>query len=196
MKHNFLFSILTIFVFLTISAQEQTKNQSFLLDAPDNWRKETLTLPLSFAPELDYKGLEFVRFSSGWGDKNSEEFWTYKFAWYLDINPNITAETLNKELKIYFDGLLNLIGKGRGLAKETIVPTKANIVRNSSKKLFLGEVIIFDVFFTEALKTLNVKVSTKYCKITKKHIVYFEFSPQPFKHKLWKTMNKITIPCK
>ncbi|RKM85628.1 hypothetical protein D7030_02860 [Flavobacteriaceae bacterium AU392] len=185
-----------LLLFFTVSAQEQTRKQSFLMDAPDNWRKETLTLPLSFAPELDYKGLEFVRFSSGWGDKNSEEFWTYKFAWHLDVDPNITAESLNKELKIYFDGLLNLVGTGKGLTKEAIVPTKTNIIRSNSEKLFIGEVTIFDVFFTEALKILNVKVSTTYCEITKKHIAYFEFSPQPYQHKLWDIMNQIIIPCK
>ncbi len=195
MKHNILGSLLTILFTSVTIAQEETNELSFLLNGPDSWRKELLTLPLQFAPELDYKGLEFVRFSKGWSDKNSEEFWTYKFAWYLDAPANLTTKKLNKELKIYFDNLFNLVGSGKGIAKENITPTKSTLVYNEDKKMFIGNVTIFDVFFLEALQTLNVKVIPTYCETSKKHTVYFEFSPQSFDHELWNTMNQINILC-
>ncbi len=194
MNKTTLTALLFLF-FSVVIAQEKTDEQEFLLDGPESWRKELLTLPLRFAPELDYKGLEFVRFSKGWSDKTSDEFWTYKFAWYLDEPANLTTERLNKELQIYFDNLLNLVGKGKGIAKEKITATKATLSYSKRRKTYKGQVTIFDVFFSETLQTLNIKVSPSYCDTSKKHIVYFEFSPQPFKHKLWKVMKDITIAC-
>ncbi|MCC1485075.1 hypothetical protein [Winogradskyella immobilis] len=188
--------ILTIIVCFSFCTTVNAQKEASLLNSPNDWRAETLNLPLSFAPELDYEGIEYVRFAKGWGNAASEEFWTYKFAWYLDVDPKLTTERLNKELKLYFDGLLNAVGKGKGLSKETIIPAKATIAYNKESASYLGNVTIFDVFFKEALQTLNVKITSSYCDITKKHIVYFEFSPQPYQHKLWETMNNITILCK
>ena len=189
----YIFTIITCLSFYTtVNAQKEAS----LLNSPNDWRAETLNLPLSFAPELDYVGIEYVRFAKGWGNAASEEFWTYIFAWYLDVDPKLTTERLNKELKLYFDGLLNAVGKGKGLSKETIIPTKATIAYNDKNTSYLGHVTIFDVFFKEALQTLNVKITSSYCDITKKYIVYFEFSPQPYQHKLWETMSNITVLCK
>ncbi|NAS32602.1 hypothetical protein GTQ40_16595 [Flavobacteriaceae bacterium R38] len=186
---------LSVFCCFCTIAQEKEAPERSLLEAPEDWRKELLQLPLGFAPELNYKGIEDVRFSKGWGNKDSEEFFTYTFAWYLDIDPELSSEKLNKELKIYFDGLMNAIGQGRNIPKEKITPTQASLIDDSKSNSFKGEVKIFDVFFTQEVITLNVKVSTSYCKPAKKHIAYFEFSPQGFDHKLWDTMNKIRIPC-
>ncbi len=184
-----------LIVSLSTAAQEKKAAISYLT-APGDWRKELLTLPLSFAPELDYTGLEDVRFSKGWGDKNSDEFWTYKFAWYLDIDPKLGTEKIENELKFYFDGLMNAVGQGRKIPKEKIKPTLAIFVKDSPNHSFKGKVHLFDVFFTKDIIKLNVIVKPAYCEVTKKHIVYFEFSPQSFDHALWKTMEQIQIPCK
>ena len=190
---------ITIFAIIFLSLgniNAQNNTSPFLLDGPDDWRKEVLNLPLSFAPELDYKGIEYVRFSKGWGNANSEEFWTYKFAWYLDTDPKLTTDGLNKELKLYFDGLMQIVGKGKGLKKENITPTETAIAFNTDSNIYTGNVTIFDVFFKEAQQTLNVKITSTYCNALKKYIAYFEFSPQSYDHKLWDTMSQITIACK
>jgi len=194
MKSTLLF-YLFVLSNLILFAQEKNDEKEYLLEAPDTWRKELLTLPLGFAPELAYEGIEDVRFSKGWGDINSEEFFTYTFVWYLDKNPELTSTKIENELAIYFDGLMNAVGQGRKIPKEKITPTLAVFIDDTSTNSFKGRVKIFDVFFTKKVITLNVKITTNYCNTTKKYSTYFEFSPQSFEHKLWNILHAIKIPC-
>ena len=187
-------SILLLAILFLLSIQSYAQDNKEFLIAPDDWRKEQLQLPLSFAPELDYNGLEDVRFAKGWGDQESEEFWTYRFAWYLDKNPALNTEKLNKEIQLYFDGLMNIIAKGRKISKEKVIATKATFSKKT-KNSFIGKATVFDAFFTQKTIDLNIKVDYEYCPATKKHIAYFGLSPQSFQHKLWSVIDNILIPC-
>ena len=158
MKRIYLLYTLFILCFVsTTNAQEDQK----LLAIDEPWRSETLSFPIHFAPSLDYKGIEEVRFAKGWGDKTSEEFWTYAFLWYLDEDPLLTETKLEKDIQAYFDGLMNLVGKGRGLTdipessavfteNSTITTTVSNI--GQTTKTYRGKAKFHDVFFTNTCK--------------------------------------------
>ncbi|WP_299767165.1 hypothetical protein [uncultured Dokdonia sp.] len=185
-------TILFLFLYVFIAQSAFTQEEELLLKIDEPWRSEQLTFPIAFAPSLDYKGIEEVRFAKGWGTPDSEEFWTYTFLWYLDEDPSVTATRLEKDIEAYFNGLMALVGKGNGL---TDIPN-ANVVfvpENSNEGSYIGKAKIFDAFFTKDIQTLHIKAVSGFCEETNKYTVLFTFSPKTFDHSIWKTLNGITL---
>jgi hypothetical protein len=198
MKYVYLCFFATLFIIDVAEAQ----NEPLLLEIEEPWRSERLDFPISFAPSLDYKGIEEVRFAKGWGNPESDEFWTYTFLWYLDEDPNLTTNTLEKDLEAYFDGLMGLVGKGNGL---TDIPETTVVLTNSPGTVtehsddmyptmrYHGKTKVFDAFFSKKIQTLQVGIISDYCLETKKHTVLCTFSPHERTHPIWKTLNGIQL---
>ncbi|WP_299681499.1 hypothetical protein [uncultured Dokdonia sp.] len=185
-------TLLSLFACVSMISSTFAQEKELLLSIDGPWRSEQLTFPIAFAPSLDYKGIEEVRFAKGWGTPESEEFWTYTFLWYLDEDPSVTATHLEKDIEAYFNGLMALVGKGSGL---TDIPN-ANVVfvpENSNEGSYIGKAKIFDAFFTKDIQTLNIKAVSGFCEKTNKYTVLFTFSPKTFDHSIWKTLNGITL---
>lgn len=183
--------IVSILFSLNLAAQDEGKEEYFLI-ASDEWRKELIPFPLGFAPTLTYEGVEDIRFSKGWADNTSEEFWSYKFMWYLDKNPSLNEEKLQKDIGLYFDGIMAAVGKGKNIPSDSIVETNALFI-NSGEGLFRGKVRVFDSFFLRDQIVLNFQVKSFYCEERKKHIVYFNVSPQAMDHRIWNEMSEINV---
>lgn len=186
--------ILLLFIYVFITQSIHAQEEELLLKIAEPWRSERLAFPISFAPSLDYKGIEEVRFAKGWGKPESDEFWTYTFLWYLDEDPKETEATLGNDMEAYFDGLMNAVGKGRGITD--IPATNAVFVKNEQTNTttsYIGKVKVFDAFFTKTIQTLHVKVVADYCEKEKKHTVLFTFSRQEYDHAIWKTLDGITL---
>lgn len=186
MKTIYTTALLLLSIFISVQAQEKA---NLLLDIDTPWRSEQLTFPIGFAPSLDYKGMEEVRFAKGWSNKDSEEFWTYTFLWYLDEDPAVTAPKIEKDIEAYFDGLMALVGKGSGL---TITPANVVFVPESATS-YRGKAKMFDAFFTKGIQELNIKAKTGYCVSAGKYTVLFTFSPQGYDHPIWETLDGITL---
>lgn len=187
--------VLSLLLSCTLMVQSQQEEETaFPLEGPSDWRKEILSFPLDFAPSLEYDGTEYVLFSKGWADKAATDFWTYTFAWDLYNAPNLSEERLNKDLTAYFDGLMKEVA-GAKISKDKITPTLVNLKSNNNGKSYEGQISIFDAFFLKEKITLNMRVITSYCATDERHIVYFQYSPQPFSHELWDEMKAIKIPC-
>jgi len=78
-----------------IGAQEENSIPlPFYMPVPDGWRAETIPFPLDFAPELNYEGLEELRFAPGMFDADSEDFWTYAFIWWIPEETSIDPDSL------------------------------------------------------------------------------------------------------
>jgi hypothetical protein len=75
------------------------------LPIPKDWGVERFLIPISFAPEIPYKGVEDIRFTPGWAKIKTDEYWTYAFLWYLDGSVKMDAETIARDLKAYYTGL-------------------------------------------------------------------------------------------
>ena len=78
-----------------------------VLEAKNDWRSEVLEFPLIFARDLEYEGEEHIRFAPGWGEIDSEDYFSYVFLWMIKENPNLNSSKLESILNIYFDGLMN-----------------------------------------------------------------------------------------
>ena len=74
---------LLVALLLPIGALTEAAEVPFHLPTPEGWRTETIPFPLEFAPELDYEGVEELRFAPGMFTEGAEDYWTYAFVWWL-----------------------------------------------------------------------------------------------------------------
>lgn len=85
-----------------------------LLNAPDDWRKESFAFPLRFAPSIPYEGTEHVRFHPRWDQFDDEAGFSYVMLWDLKEVP-IEPADLEDHLETYFSGLMSNVARGRKL---------------------------------------------------------------------------------
>jgi hypothetical protein len=57
--------LLGVLIVTTLAADQPEKQPPYQLPTPKGWRKETFTLPPSFAPDMTWKGNEVLRFAPG-----------------------------------------------------------------------------------------------------------------------------------
>ena len=165
------------------------------LAIPKNWTIERFPIPISFAPQIPYKGVEDIRFTPGWGKATSDEYWSYAFLWYLDGEVKMNATTLNNNLKTYYTGLVKI--NGRNILK--IIPVVTAFKETSKDKgdlqTYTGTIKMTD-YMGQVPITLNCKVHLKLCPGEKKTFVFYELSPQTFSHKVWQSLDKLWIDFK
>lgn len=173
--------------------KEIEKEDLALLETDSTWGKEIFLFPISFAPALNYQGFEDARFPKGWGKIESDEFWSYAFAWSIGQNTELGEAELKDNLQIYFDGLMNVVNKD----KELVVPPtsvllhKRKAIGDSTR--YEGEVHVYDAFHTKKNMTLHVTIEQGYCEKNKKSITLFRFSPKEFGSEIWLKLNQVKL---
>lgn len=184
--------ILWVFMLFSLVLYTQNNEKNILI-SKRQWSQEALRIPFSFAPEIKYEGSEDIRFSNGWGKVESEEFWTYVFVWNMDLYQEPDIDFFQKNLKFYYDGLMNAVNKEKDkIIPETVVGLKEEETSNNHK-FFYGTLYMYDAFRTKKMITLNIVVETKFCFKTKKYLPIFRCSPQPFEHPIWKELYTIGL---
>ena len=160
--------------------------------APEDWRSEVVTFPLSFAPELNYEGHGDVRFAPGMFTAGAEDFWTYSFVWWLPADTEISAERLSADMDTYFSGLAALITRAneRDLPE---FPASATYTSSAGTDggVLKGRIETLDAFATQSPVTLNSKVTQIRCEAHERKAVLFAFSPKASDHPNWAALNKI-----
>jgi hypothetical protein len=69
-----------LILFAIFCAGKSFSQQSpYVFPQPAKWTSEKIAFPISFAPKIDFKGTEDIRFTPGWGNQASEEYWSYTF---------------------------------------------------------------------------------------------------------------------
>src|SRR5882762_4241385 len=91
----------------------------YALAIPFGWGVERSLIQKEFAPQVPFKGVEDIRYTPGWGNATSEQYWSYGFLWYLDESPKISEEMLEHNLNAYYTGLFK-----RNIDKQNIAPRK------------------------------------------------------------------------
>lgn len=169
------------------------KDNVNLLETDTTWRKEIFNFPIHFAKEINYEGFEEAQFPEGWRKKDSPDFWSYVFAWNINLNTELTANELETNLQIYFDGLMKVINKDPELVLPKTIAQfhKKEDANNISR--YTGKVEIFDAFVTNKPMTLNVSIDKYYCEQKKKSIILFRFSPKEFGNDIWGKLKKVTL---
>ncbi|AXT55369.1 hypothetical protein D1815_06205 [Aquimarina sp. AD1] len=186
-----------IITLLFIGGCKKEESSINYLSAPDNWRKETIEFPLSFAPSINYKGTEYVRFAPGWGKEGAEDYFSYAFLWYLDEKPTLSNIVLESQLEDYFIGLMQGMVKSEADATKKVKETKAFFEKIDNTS-YAGKVMTYDAFTTKKEVALNIIATYIECNSIDKHLVIFRISPKEIDHSIWNRLNEIqvSIDCK
>ncbi len=165
----------------------------YLLKTDDTWGKEIFIFPIRFARDLKYIGVEEAHFPRGWRKPDSDEFWSYIFAWHIDHTTDLAISELENSLQIYFDGLMDGVNKNKDLVPPKTIAKFHKDEDRSETPTFKGTIQIFDAFATNKVMTLNVIIKKHFCDQQKKAIVIFKFSPKAFGADIWKTLEAIKL---
>ncbi len=160
-----------------------------LLKTDGTWGKELFAIPLHFAPDIKLKGFEDARFPKGWNDTASPNFWTYAFAWKVNVDAALTTTQLEDYIKKYYDGLLSGVNKEKDLVLPKI---KVEITKNNDGS-HSGNASIYDTFITRKPLVLNFNVDQIICENNGKSIIVFRVSPKDFAHNVWNNLKEIDI---
>jgi len=154
------------------------------------WIKEIIEFPISFAQDIKYEGFEDLRFPQGWSKEDSPNFWSYVWAWKINNIEEVTTSELEKNIQLYFDGLLGL--DFYKIEEKHVRKTNALFIKKDDSH-YVGKVKTFDTRYTKKPMTLNVLVENYYCKQEKKTMILFRFSPKPFGHDVWSKLNEVEL---
>jgi hypothetical protein len=161
---------------------------------PENWTTERFGIPIEFAPSIPYVGIEELRFSPGWGDSTSEDYWTYSYLWYLDGKEKFSTKTMEENLEAYYTGLVGRNIERRKIPKEKLFPVKANfeMVKTYEGDLstFKGSIAMLDYMAQQPIR-LNCLIHVKECPGKNNTFVFYEISPHEPTHPIWNTLNNI-----
>jgi CubicO group peptidase (beta-lactamase class C family) len=160
-----------------------------LLKTEDTWGKELFAIPLHFAEDIKLKGYEDARFPKGWKDTESSDFWTYVFAWKVNVNNPLTEIQVEAYITKYYDGLLASVNKEKDL---DLPKTTVSIAKNS-KGHFIGSASIYDTFTTRQPLVLNFNIQQVFCDSNGKSIIVFRISPKAFGHSVWNDLMNISL---
>lgn len=184
--------ILLYLRFIVGNAQNDLHEKPYELIIPEGWTTEHFPIPIGFAPEIPYVGIEDIRFSPGWANPSSDEYWTYAFLWYLDGDHDMDADTIERHLKSYYTGLIKVNSDNKQDKKMSSVNTSFTQQKASKNdlKTFSGTIEMDDYLSGKAI-TLHCLVHLKIYLDGNKTALLFELSPKPFHDLQWKKLNDI-----
>jgi hypothetical protein len=166
----------------------------YALAFPKGWDVERFLVPIEFAPSIPYKGVEDIRFTPGWGNVKSEEYWTYAFLWYLDDKPAMTAEIVADNLKAYYTGLVGRNIVPRKIPADKIFPVKTAITATKTTagdtRTFAGTIYMPDYMEQKPI-TLNCIVHVRSCPGKNNSFIFNEISPKPYSDSIWTSLNQL-----
>lgn len=191
-----LFIIVSLVSLLSLVSAKQAQNNKFELNAPKDWRSETIPFPLDFAPEIKYKGFEELRFAPGMFKRESNTYFTYVFFWDLEGNQPITSENLEQNLSLYFKGLCKAVGEAKKLTIDTeqihtqVIKAKSLDPGHESKykDLYSAKITIFDTFNKGEKVELNAEIAVLKTKQENKTVLFFCVSPKSYQDDIWQQM--------
>ena len=166
----------------------------YKLSFPAGWDVERFLIPIEFAPQISYKGVEDIRFTPGWGNVKSNEYWTYAFLWYLNGTPKINKKIIENNLMAYYTGLVGRNIKPRKIPADKIIPTKTFVKQvttyKGDRKTFNGTIEMLDYMEQKPI-TLNCIIHLMPYKEKNKTFIFYELSPQPFSHSILLSLNEL-----
>ncbi len=164
------------------------------LSITNGWGVERFPLPPEFARQIPYAGIEDVRFAPGWGDVKTEDYWSYAFLWWMEANPSINASALQENLKAYYSGLVGRNIPIRKIPTDKLIPTVVTIKKTKSEpgdeETYTGSISMLD-YMTQTPMVLNAVVHLKKCPAQNHTALFFEISPKPSGHVIWKQLDQI-----
>jgi hypothetical protein len=156
------------------------------IPAPDDWRKESFTFPLTFAPSIPYEGTEHVRFAPSWSRFGAENGFSYVFLWDVKAAP-VATEDIEDYLEAYFGGLMKGVAPARAVAAPK-APTAAAIHPMTAipgwTQSFGAEVRTWNAFSKGEPLHLHGEVAQRDCGAGRMQI-FFAFSKARRDRPIW-----------
>jgi hypothetical protein len=184
--------ILTVLLFslcfLTSYSQEIKTDSLYTFPAPANWSIERFPIPIGFAPTIPYKGVEDIRFTPGWAKAKTDEYWTYAFLWYLEGDIKMDAKTIESNLQQYYSGLIT--ANGIDTSGTPVASFKELTKKNTGVKTFSGTIDMLDYMAKQPIK-LHCKVHVKSSYRKTNTYMFYELSPKPLSHDIWKSLDAL-----
>jgi hypothetical protein len=172
----------------------QTYSPTYLLPVPEGWSVERFSLPPEFAKDINFKGVEDVRFAAGWEDVKSVEYWSYAFLWWTEGIPKVNTATLEKSLKSYYSGLIARNITPRKIPDSKLMPTVVSIhvtkTNAGDLETYSGMISMLD-YMTQTPMVLNALIHVKNCPDNNHVFLFFEISPKPLADPVWQKLNKM-----
>jgi len=178
---------------LLLSANAAICQQAgYTLPTPKGWNTEKITLPIEFAPGIPIKGMEELRFTPGWGDSKTGEYWSYAFLWFIDGLPVYKKDTLENYLTQYFNGLYisNLKNKTNAPANFTAVKLKKNRAALTDQQTFEGKITTLN-FLTGQPIAFYVRIHVRNYALNGHTAVLYEISPQDYDNVVWDKLDGV-----
>ena len=163
------------------------------IPAPDDWRKESFTFPLAFAPSIPYEGTEHVRFAPDWADFASERGFSYVFLWDVKRRSALEAAEFERALNVYFDGLMEQVTRGRKIADPgTVTQTSLHPLTAPPgwQQAYGGRVWTWNGFSKGEALVLHIEVAMRPCEPDRTQIFY-AFSQAERTHEVWDQLRAI-----
>lgn len=187
MRNTLLFIVLLLSSTIIFSQEKKSLN---LFETDSTWIKEIIEFPIGFAQDITYEGFEDLRFPPGWSKEESPYFWSYVWAWSINNVREVTTSELEKNIQLYFDGLLGL--DFYKIDDKPLRKTNAVFIKNDTFH-FVGKVKTHDTRYTKKPMTLHVQVENYYCKKENKAIILFRFSPKEFEDNVWTLLRTVKL---
>lgn len=180
------------FVLAAIAAEPQPQPE-LIPPTPADWRFERINFPLSFAPELKYKGFEELRFAPGMFTPESDTYFTYIFAMKITDDTALDAAALQSLLETYFRGLCRTVAKEKKFdidASKISAQVRADQPEAQPTRHFRATVQSFDPFVTGKPLTLNLEMIVIDASRTD-HRIFAAVSPKPTDSPVWKLLRTL-----
>jgi len=180
------------FVLAAFAADPQPQPE-LLPPAPADWRFERIDFPLSFAPELKYKGFEELRFAPGMFTPESDTYFTYMFAMKITDDVALDPAALQSLLETYFRGLCRTVAKEKKFdidVSKVSAQVRADQPDAQPARRFRATVESFDPFVTGKPLTLNLEMIVIDASQTD-HRIFAAVSPKPTDSPIWKLLRTL-----
>lgn len=182
----------SLFIVLCLSIAN-AQNEKTVLSAPRSWEAEMIPFPLPFAPELDFSGVEDIRFAPGWSDSTSLDFWTYTFVWNVEMIGMMSTEKLDEIFSAYYNGLIPAVLQENEETEYLEEVGEAVVEFEETEDGYQGAIEVFDSFFTKKRITLYIKVSEFFCIETERQLIRSDISLFFFAAPQWDEFEKVKI---
>jgi hypothetical protein len=163
-----------------------------LINAPDDWRKESFDFPLRFAPGIPYEGTEQVRFHPAWTKFGEEGGFSYVVLWDVKAAP-VEPPDIEDHLETYFNGLMSNVARGR----EVELPaTRSTVAAHPMAPLagwpqaFGVEIRTFNAFSKGEPLLLHGEVTQRSCPPGRMQIL-FVLSPSRRDRPIWNGLRAV-----
>jgi hypothetical protein len=161
--------------------------------SPEGWKPETLLIPLHFAPDMGFKGVEELRFPPGMSKPETETYLSYAFIWWLEGQPKLDAKRLEEVLLQYYKGLYLDESKKKDQKRVdgfsvTVRNEDAVTVDGVSKTIYSGQVNWVDPFVTENDVRSTLRIEQWRCTEKDRTALLFLTSPRPAGSPAWQEL--------